>query len=74
MIIQTIVNLLSTEEQAIGLTQPSGIGQRPKPLPIDGMNNSCGPVNGMFLCFGVKNFQFLLDARSIIKKIFTLML
>ena len=56
MIIQTIVNLLSTEEQAIGLTQPSGIGQRPKPLPIDGMNNSCGPVNGLCVClFLVEN-------------------
>ncbi len=40
ILIQTIVNLLSAEEQAIGLTQPSGIGQRPRPLPLDAMNNS----------------------------------
>lgn len=40
IIVQTIVNVLSAEEAATGLTQPPGIGQRPKPLPFDNMSNS----------------------------------
>lgn len=31
-IIQTLVSVLSAEEQASGLQQPTGIGQRPKPM------------------------------------------
>lgn len=31
-IIKAIITVLSTEEQAAGLQQPSGIGQRPRPM------------------------------------------
>lgn len=34
-IVQTLWNIISTEEQAVGLIQPVGIGQRPKPLPTN---------------------------------------
>ncbi|NXL95506.1 YTDC2 helicase, partial [Alectura lathami] len=30
--IRTVVSVLSTEEQSAGLQQPSGVGQRPKPM------------------------------------------
>lgn len=34
-VIKTIVSVLSNQEQAHGLQQPSGIGQRPRPLIVD---------------------------------------
>uniref|UniRef100_A0A8B9HP93 RNA helicase n=1 Tax=Astyanax mexicanus TaxID=7994 RepID=A0A8B9HP93_ASTMX len=33
--IRTLVSVLSAEEQVTGLQQPTGIGQRPKPMPSD---------------------------------------
>jgi len=34
-VVKTIVSVLTAEEQAMGLQQPSGIGQRPRPMTID---------------------------------------
>ena len=34
-IVKTLVSVISNEEQAHGLQQPSGIGQRPRPLIVD---------------------------------------
>jgi hypothetical protein len=34
-VIKTIISVLTAEEQAMGLQQPSGIGQRPRPMTID---------------------------------------
>jgi hypothetical protein len=34
-VVKTIVGVLTAEEQAVGLQQPSGIGQRPRPMTID---------------------------------------
>lgn len=34
-IVKTIVSVLTTEEQALNLTQPPGVGQRPRPCNID---------------------------------------
>ncbi|KAG7197988.1 hypothetical protein KM043_016214 [Ampulex compressa] len=34
-VVSTIVNVITHEEQACGLEQPSGIGQRPRPLIVD---------------------------------------
>ncbi|XP_046660660.1 3'-5' RNA helicase YTHDC2-like [Homalodisca vitripennis] len=34
-IVNTLVSVLSAEEQALGLEQPQGVGQRPRPLNID---------------------------------------
>ncbi|PSN46949.1 putative ATP-dependent RNA helicase YTHDC2 [Blattella germanica] len=34
-VVKTIINVLAAEEQAMGLQQPSGIGQRPRPMSID---------------------------------------
>ncbi len=31
-VLRTIVKVLSNEEQALGLQQPVGVGQRPKPM------------------------------------------
>ena len=33
--VKAVVSVLSAEEQAVGLQQPSGIGQRPRPMTID---------------------------------------
>ncbi|XP_074650448.1 3'-5' RNA helicase YTHDC2-like [Tubulanus polymorphus] len=35
-VIRTVINVLTNEEQALGLQQPAGIGQRPRP-----MSNEC---------------------------------
>ncbi|XP_034942957.1 3'-5' RNA helicase YTHDC2-like isoform X2 [Chelonus insularis] len=35
LVIKTIVNVITNEEQACDLQQPSGIGQRPRPLIVD---------------------------------------
>ncbi|XP_052758405.1 3'-5' RNA helicase YTHDC2-like [Galleria mellonella] len=34
-ILSTVVHVLGAEEKNVGLNQPSGIGQRPKPLTVD---------------------------------------
>lgn len=34
-ILNTVVHVLGAEEKNVGLNQPSGIGQRPKPLTVD---------------------------------------
>lgn len=34
-VVNTLVTVLTNEEQACGLQQPSGIGQRPRPLIVD---------------------------------------
>lgn len=34
-VVSTLVNVITNEEQACGLQQPSGIGQRPRPLIVD---------------------------------------
>jgi len=34
-VVKTVLNVLTAEEQAVGLQQPSGIGQRPRPMTID---------------------------------------
>jgi hypothetical protein len=34
-VVKTVVSVLTAEEQAMGLQQPSGIGQRPRPMSID---------------------------------------
>lgn len=34
-VLQTMVHVLGVEEKNVGLSQPSGIGQRPKPLLVD---------------------------------------
>ncbi|CAG5059084.1 unnamed protein product [Parnassius apollo] len=37
-ILSTVVHLMGAEEKNVGLNQPSGIGQRPKPLTVDSPN------------------------------------
>ncbi|KOB67903.1 putative ATP-dependent RNA helicase YTHDC2, partial [Operophtera brumata] len=37
-ILNTVVHVLGAEEKNVGLFQPSGIGQRPKPLTVDAPN------------------------------------
>ncbi|KAG6452028.1 hypothetical protein O3G_MSEX007431 [Manduca sexta] len=37
-ILNTVVHILGAEEKNVGLSQPSGIGQRPKPLTLDSPN------------------------------------
>lgn len=37
-ILNTVVHVLGSEEKNVGLNQPSGIGQRPKPLTVDSSN------------------------------------
>ncbi|XP_068622480.1 3'-5' RNA helicase YTHDC2-like [Battus philenor] len=37
-ILSTVVHVLGAEEKNVGLSQPSGIGQRPKPLTVDSPN------------------------------------
>ncbi|XP_038072672.1 3'-5' RNA helicase YTHDC2-like isoform X2 [Patiria miniata] len=39
-VLRTIVKVLSNEEQSLGLQQPVGIGQRPKPMAMDHFNNT----------------------------------
>jgi hypothetical protein len=34
-VVKTIISVLTAEEQAMGLQQPLGIGQRPRPMTID---------------------------------------
>ena len=34
-VVKTVVSVLTAEEQAMGLQQPSGIGQRPHLMTID---------------------------------------
>lgn len=34
-VIKTLVTVITNEEQACGLQQPLGIGQRPRPLLVD---------------------------------------
>jgi len=34
-VVKAVVSVLTAEEQALGLQQPSGIGQRPFPMKID---------------------------------------
>jgi hypothetical protein len=34
-VVKTVISVLTAEEQAVGLQQPSGIGQRPRPVSID---------------------------------------
>ena len=43
IIIKTIVEVLSSEEQTLGLQQPVGIGQRPRPMSTD----FCPPVSNI---------------------------
>jgi hypothetical protein len=31
-VIRAVINVLTNEEQALGLQQPAGIGQRPRPM------------------------------------------
>lgn len=33
--VQAVVQILSSEEKQLGLQQPEGIGQRPRPVNID---------------------------------------
>jgi hypothetical protein len=33
-VVKTVVSVITAEEQALGLQQPSGIGQRPLPMTI----------------------------------------
>ncbi len=40
--VDTLVNILSAEEQSVGITQPTGIGQRPKPIPTEALCTSPG--------------------------------
>ena len=42
-IVQTLVNILTAEESALGLNQPIGIGQRPKTIPPPESSNSYSP-------------------------------
>lgn len=37
-ILSTVVHIMGAEEKNVGLNQPSGIGQRPKPLTVDSPN------------------------------------
>lgn len=40
-----MIAVLSTEEQAAGLRQPSGIGQRPRPISSEELSVSCSWKN-----------------------------
>lgn len=42
-VIKAVVEILSIEEQALGLQQPTGIGQRPRPMSTD----FCPPVSNL---------------------------
>ncbi|XP_064618810.1 3'-5' RNA helicase YTHDC2-like [Lineus longissimus] len=39
-VIKVVVSVLTNEEQSLGLQQPAGIGQRPRPMSTDGMTPS----------------------------------
>ncbi|XP_077318393.1 3'-5' RNA helicase YTHDC2 isoform X2 [Lithobates pipiens] len=43
--LRTMITVLSTEEQAAGLHQPSGIGQRPRPISSEELSVSCSWKN-----------------------------
>jgi hypothetical protein len=45
MVIKTIVQVLTSEEQSLGLQQPVGVGQRPRPMTSD----YCPPVSNTFI-------------------------
>jgi hypothetical protein len=40
--VRTIVSVLTSEEQALGLQQPAGIGQRPRPMSTETVVSSGG--------------------------------
>ena len=43
-VVKTIINVLTAEEQALGLQQPSGIGQRPRPMSVEYNQTGMSPV------------------------------
>lgn len=45
MVIKTIVQVLTSQEQALGLQQPVGVGQRPRPMTSD----YCPPVSNTLM-------------------------
>jgi hypothetical protein len=45
-VIKTVINVLTAEEEAVGLQQPSGIGRRPWPLSVN--YHAHGKFNHMF--------------------------
>ncbi|XP_065320929.1 uncharacterized protein LOC135928401 isoform X2 [Gordionus sp. m RMFG-2023] len=44
-ILKTIVSVVNQEESFLGFSQPSGIGQRPKPMPTEFNNNNNMIIN-----------------------------
>ena len=46
MTIRTVVGVLTNEEQALGLQQPAGIGQRPRPMSTETVVSSGGSRRG----------------------------
>ncbi|XP_071845788.1 3'-5' RNA helicase YTHDC2-like isoform X2 [Apostichopus japonicus] len=38
-VLRTLITVLTSEEQALGLQQPVGVGQRPKPMAMDNFNS-----------------------------------
>ncbi|XP_033750300.1 LOW QUALITY PROTEIN: 3'-5' RNA helicase YTHDC2-like [Pecten maximus] len=58
-VVRTIVNVLTNEEQTMGLQQPAGIGQRPRPMTAESiMSGGSGKGNFDFVTPPRKNFQF----------------
>ncbi|XP_060076466.1 3'-5' RNA helicase YTHDC2-like [Ylistrum balloti] len=58
-VVRTIVNVLTNEEQTMGLQQPAGIGQRPRPMTAESiMSGGNGKGNFDFVTPPRKNFQF----------------
>ncbi|XP_071478246.1 3'-5' RNA helicase YTHDC2-like [Diadema antillarum] len=48
-VLKTIIHVLTSEEQALGLQQPVGVGQRPKPMAIEQFNSPPhGSISGRF--------------------------
>ena len=61
-VVETLVNILSAEEQNLGLTQPAGIGQRPQQFPADSgaMCSSPGTIEKeKNICFFIAYFWLL---------------
>nr|CAD7588004.1 unnamed protein product [Timema genevievae] len=44
MVLKTLINVLTTEEQSLGLQQPPGVGQRPRAMLIDCYPAGCRRV------------------------------
>ncbi|XP_013779316.1 probable ATP-dependent RNA helicase YTHDC2 isoform X2 [Limulus polyphemus] len=70
-VVRAIVGVLTAEEQALGLQQPAGIGQRPKPMandfcppvPSSNQQTPIGQAPGAYPIQGISNTPLRTSAR-----------